>query len=228
MNANQENKLSMYLAVELAMNQNLTVWNQVPVITDIVDEFSATISSIESARMVQESDMTGITLDKAAARATAERLTLEIAGALVSFGERSGNLALRNKIKRTQSGLSSLRDTTAESQMREVYLEALAHVAALASYGVNQAEVTELLNAVNAYHQALGSPRTATGQTHSGTAGLVRLFEEGDRILKKEMDPVIEGFKTDYPSFYDQYQSARKIVDNRGPVTGNGDLPPVE
>lgn len=222
----------MYLAVELVMNQNAGVWNQVPVISDIVDEFTACISEIENTRMLQESDRSGFTVDKQNARAAAERLTIEVSGALVAYAERNGNQGLKRLVKQTQSGLAGLRDTTAESQMRIVHTEAFRHQAGLAMYGVSAADLNSLLAAINAYKNLIGVTRESTSLEHTGTSRLETLFATGDSILKDQLDPMMEGMKNSTPLFFEEYKSARLIVDNRGRggsnETGNMDLPPVE
>ena len=60
----QENKLSMYLAVQKVCTDNNGVWSGLPAFVSSFSAFEGKIADIEAVRLIQEQDTTGIAVDK--------------------------------------------------------------------------------------------------------------------------------------------------------------------
>jgi hypothetical protein len=231
MNRNQENKLNMYLAVEGVMNEYPNLWNSVPVLNDLMTEFTDVISQIEGTRIVQEQGTGGVTMDKAEAREQASLMAVRIADALVILGTRTNNHGLTERMRVTPSGLGGIRDTAATAKFRAIYQEAVIHETGLVTYGITPILINQFLGHINTYRNSVALPRLELGKGVNATGDLLELFAQCDLILKDQLDRVMESYRESAPVFLGRYESARVIVDlgGGGGADGNtGDLPPVE
>ncbi len=90
------------------------------------------------------------------------------------------------------------------------------NVAALADYGTTAATLSALQTRIDVYSQAVQSPRIAK----SHVAGLTQLLEKEirrmDTIQRERLDPLMEQFSDSNEMLYNEYQSARTLVDNKG------------
>ena len=64
MNGKQENKLSMYYAVQKVCSANNGVWNGLPAFVTAFGDYMTNIGKIEGALEVQETKIKGVTVNK--------------------------------------------------------------------------------------------------------------------------------------------------------------------
>jgi hypothetical protein len=231
MNRNQENKLGMYLAVELVMNEYVTLWSQVPIMSDLMAEFEGLIGQIEFTRIVQERGTAGVTLDKAEARHNAAVKGLKIADALVILATRNGNHSLAERMKFSPSSFENCRDTAAASKLQAIHQDAQLNSVQLVGFGITALMLTEFHGLMIAFRNSVAAPRTEIGKGVFSTENLAELYSQTDLFLKDQLDRVMESYRESAAVFFGRYESARVIVDSRGGggADGNtGDLPPVE
>jgi hypothetical protein len=115
--------------------------------------------------------------------------------------------------------LKKARDTEVIGICDTIVAKANANAAAIVSYGVTAAMITDLQNAITAYSATLAKPNAAKSQTKTATENLSKLFKEADDILNRRLDLDIDLFKTSKPEFYSQYKTARIIISTGGGVT---------
>jgi hypothetical protein len=172
-------------------------------------------------------------MDKAALRSRMSELTVAIGNALAARATLMGDHEVAEMMKVTRSGLDKLRDTTVGTKCKMIHVKALENVGMLSDFGLTVAMVTELGTSIAGYRQAIAKPRGGIGAGVDATLELADLFAKGDLVLKESLDRLMEVYGLTNVSFFNRYENARKIVDNRGGggtgVDGNpGDVPPVE
>ena len=219
MNINQEDKFSMYYVVKNTCEKYQTTWTTNAVFAATYNLWVAKIPLIEQNRDAQTLETTGITTDKTAKRNSMTEKTLFMINRLQSYANVVNNPELLESIKYTASDLKKSRDTDVIGICNTVVAKANANAAAIATYGVTAAMITELQAAITAYSATLAKPKAAKSQTKTATENLSKLFKEADELLVKRLDLDIELFKTSKPEFYSQYKTARIIIPTGGGAT---------
>ena len=108
----QDNKRSMYIAVQRVCNSNNSIWSGLPAFVDAFGEFENTITDIDNQRQIQEGRTTGITENKQKEEDEMIQITLEIAAAVYAYASIIGDNELRDKISYSPSYLRKSRDNT--------------------------------------------------------------------------------------------------------------------
>jgi len=219
MNINQEDKFSMYYVVKNTCEKYQTTWTTNAVFAATYNLWVAKIPLIEQNRDAQTLETTGITTDKTAKRAAMTEKTLFMENRLQSYANVVNNPELLESIKYSASDLKKARDTDVIGICNTVLAKATANAAAIVTYGVTAAMITELQAAITAYSATLAKPKAAKSQTKTATENLTKLFKEADELLTKRLDLDIELFKTSKPDFYSQYKTARIIIPTGGGAT---------
>jgi len=219
MNTNQEDKLSMYYVVKNTCEKYQTTWTTNVVFAATYNLWVVKIPLIETNRDAQTLETTGITTDKTAKRAAMTDKTLFMENRLQSYANVVNNPELLESIKYSASDLKKSRDTDVVGICNTVLAKATANAAAIVTYGVTAAMITELQAAITAYSATLAKPMAAKSQTKTATENLTKLFKEADDLLTKRLDLDIELFKTSKPDFYSQYKTARIVISTAGGAT---------
>jgi len=219
MNTIQEDKLSMYYVVKSTCEKYQKTWMTNAVFAATYNLWAAKMPLIEANRDAQILETTGITTDKTAKRNNMTDKTLFMINRLQSYANVANNPELLESIKYSASNLKKSRDTDVIGMCNTVLAKATANAAAIATYGVTAAMITELQTAITAYSDTLAKPKAAISQTKTATENLATLFKEADELLTKRLDLDIELFKTSKPDFYSQYKTARIIISTGGGAT---------
>ena len=212
MNTNQEDKFSMYYVVKNTCEKYQTTWTANAVFAATYNLWVAKIPLIEANRDAQILETTGITTDKIAKRSNMTDKALFMINRLQSYANVVNNPELLDSIKYSASDLKKSRDTDVVGICNTVLAKANTNAAAIATYGVTAAMLTELQAAITSYSVTLAKPIAAKSQTKTATENITKLFKEADELLTKRLDLDIELFKTSKPDFYSQYKTARIII----------------
>jgi hypothetical protein len=92
-----------------------------------------------------------------------------------------------------------------------------ANRAALADYGVTQAKLDALEQARDDFQAAKSNPRSKISENAGYTATLPQMIRDVKSILRTRLDKLMTRFRLSNPMFFAGYQSARVIIDRRGP-----------
>jgi Carboxypeptidase regulatory-like domain len=216
MNANQEDKFSMYYVVKNTCEKYQPTWITNAVFAATYNLWAAKLPLIETNRDAQTLETTGITTDKTAKRAAMTDKALFMENRLQSYANVTNDPELLESIRYSATDLKKARDTDVVGICNTILAKANANAAAIVAYGVTAAMITELQAAITAYSATLAKPKAAKSQTKTATENLVALFKEADDLLIKRLDLDIELFKTSKPELYSQYKTARIIISTGG------------
>lgn len=209
----QENKRSMYFAVQKVCNVNNSIWSGLPAFVDAFGSFENTNSEIDTQRQIQEGKTTGITENKQKEEDEMIQISLEIAAAVYAYASKISDNELRDKVSYSPSDLRNSRDTILKDICQVIHDEANNVISNLADYGKTPADLTQQQKEIDDYVAILAKPRTAIGTRATATSKLVELFQQGDGLLKNQLDKLMLNYQTSEPKFYNKYQNARIIVD---------------
>lgn len=209
----QENKRSMYIAVQKVCNTNNNVWSALPAFVTAFSEFQTTIAEIDTQRQIQEGKTTGITQNKQKEEDEMIQATIEMAAAVYAYASKIGDNELKQKVNYTPSDLRNSRDTILKDICQTIHNEAANIIDHLADYGKTPTDLTNLQKEINDFADILAKPRTAIGTRATATSKLIELFQQADDLLKNQLDKLVVNFQTTNPIFYNKYQNARIIID---------------
>ncbi|MEO6884220.1 MAG: hypothetical protein ABI199_09370 [Bacteroidia bacterium] len=213
MNKTQENKLSMYYAVQEVCHAHQTVWGNLAAFTNTFTAFETNVTGIEGLLQVQKTSIKGITADKEAAKTEMMNQGLKMAHALYAFASNTNNLILKGKMEFSRGKLQRVRDSIILQHCRTIKDEAQANIASLTDYGITAAVLTDFQTKIVKSALVIASPRSAIVERKGAGNELNKLMHSNDVLLKDQLDKLAESFRTANAEFYQLYQDARAIVD---------------
>ena len=218
MNDRQRSAINSYLALREVHQQatHRALWSSILAYTLLHDRFLAKLSYINACLLIQTADISGITLAKNDGRTKLTESTFEIAGLLSSYGFLTGNLDLQTRGDLVLSDLVRLDDKSLDTE-GDAFLTLARSLPAPAAgqptpadVGLTPGKLDLLETRLETYNLLLGSPRTARGTKTAATANLATALDEAEEILEKGLDKLAYQFRT--TDFYQEYQSARKVI----------------
>lgn len=212
MRAKQENKLSMYYAVQKVCSENIGVWNVLPAFVTAFDEFKTNIGKIEEALEAQETNIKGFSLSKDAYEDQMIDKALEIANGVFAYASDINDLTLKSKVDFSRSDLKQARDTIVIQRCQLIHSEASAILKSLGNYGITDVELKDLQMKIDAFALILAAPRTAITERKGATDEIGKLLHKVDGILTDKLDKLAEKFKVPSPEFYRLFFDARITV----------------
>ena len=214
----QEDTLTMYYGVKSVNERFQATWISNAVYAATYNLWLTKLVLIEQNRDAQTIDTTGVTEDKNIKKTLMVEKAMFIQNRLLSYGNVSNNVELVASVDYSPTKMKMARNTDIVGICNIILSRATANTAAIATYGVTPAMITELQTAISSYSAVMAKPISARSQTKHATENLAKLFKEADDILKKRMDLDIELFKISKPDFYSQYQTSRNIISTNGMV----------
>lgn len=212
MNDKQENKLTMYYAVQKVVNDFQSTWSANVPFATVYGLFKANVPLIEQKRNVQMLKNTGAASEKSTKRLALEDSTYFIANRTQSYALAVSDEELYAMVNLNRSALTRARDTDLSGMAANILAKAKEHAAVLIPYGVTSALLTELDALANAYASLLAKPRVAKLTTKAATVALGKLIKDSDALLNKRLDREIVVYMKSNVDFHSQYVNARKVV----------------
>ena len=191
MNATQQNRLSMFLAVLGVMDKYHAAWSTMTALAEIVTRLTNFTTAIQDKTGVQGTPLTGIAGGKRRTRMDMIQQALAIAGDLQALATKTNDSALEGKVAMELSDLVRLNDTLVAPRCQQVHYLANTNAAALVPYGVAAADITTLQTAIDAYTAVLTKPREAVIGRTEVTGAIAQDEDAANTLLQNELDPVM-------------------------------------
>ncbi len=229
MNATQENQVGMFYSVQATAVKHSEAWQGLPAFSQSYDQFSDLVSIIAQTARDQLTGITGATVDKHRARRALTEVAFPIGTAFQSWALAQGNDQLATQAYHPRTDYLYQRDTAAETYASKLLEVATPHIADLGDYGISQADLDELEEAITGYHDLLVAPRTAITDRKAATLLMAQAFAEARAILRFRLDKLVPLIAQDYSEFAVDWWNARQIVDSAGGGDGGSTptLPPA-
>jgi len=213
MNAQQTSTFAMFGRTEKVLTDNNALWATNVRFAENVTALSANIAAIAIAQREQESDKTGIALDKETARQRLAGAAFEVASAVRSYAADANNRELEQGVKYSESGLVQMSESRLVSSCEIILQQGTAHLAALADYGLTAAILAELKAAIDTFIEVLPDTRLAINTGSMATERMRKLFSATSSLLKRQLDTKMVGFRKTNEAFYTAYTLARNVIE---------------
>jgi hypothetical protein len=236
MNADQENSVSSFSAVDDVFKKFVLVWTPVVAFAAGVTKFRSGLAKIKSLIQTQSSSTKGITREKRSALEAMVRASVTVAGCVHAYAFDQGNEALLAKTDYSETDLYRLRDGEVGPVCQGIHDEANALAVSLVDYGLSAPMLTDQQDKIEAYDGNVAKPRSATSSKKSATTTLESEIGSVRDLLDNKMDQMVAGLKTSQPDFFNEYNTARIVVDQpgghkgkngNGNGSGGSDTPPT-
>jgi hypothetical protein len=183
-----------------------------PALAQATEALAELLGHIEAQALKQEA-RSGASLEKAAALQALGDAAYEVANAVRACAVATGNPELAGQVAFKRAELSRGADKTILNRAQGVYEAASAVLESLADYGVTPAKLTALQRKIEAFREAHPAPRQRVNMSSAATKEVKKLFKEAAVLLKERLDRLMVQYKTSAPEFFNEYTSARVVVD---------------
>ena len=224
MKRNQINELNMYEAVEQLLNANTSVWSSNVVVSNSIATFTSHVNAINANDTAQKTSSKGTTVSKNNARLGMAMVAIAVANAGKAYANDTGNVVLFDAMNHSKTEIVGATDTDADDICQNIHDNLLPYIGSTAAYGATAVDLTNLQNLINTYSGLIGKPALQKSIVTNATITLVQHFSAINALLKKQLDPLMEQYKTSNAVFYNQYHGVREINDigHRHTVTITG------
>ena len=213
MTKNEENKFSSYRVVISVLDENQSIISRLPALCSALTKLKSYYSDLSERDIDYTTSTSGKTNAKNLIKDELIDKLAPLTDTLFSFASHNNNEQLKAKCHVSRTKLKSMRASDLLSKSKIIHDLANANITELAEYGVTAARLTDLLNKTSEYNDALNIKDTGFTNKSAARLTLSQLFDSTDKILKDEIDPLIENFRETDKIFYDKYQAARVVKD---------------
>jgi len=216
MNKKQLNKFRMYEAVNLVLDTHAAQVGTEGDLFTALQLLKAGQATINQNRQVQEADSSGLTKNKSELRSELNRLILLFAAGLKAHATSTKNSELKTKANYKAYDLQKTADSVLADIGRLLHETALPIRSDLAKYAVTEADFQKMEQLLDEFRLAIPKRRVAINISKVSTGNIDGVFKAQDRLLKEEVDSLMEPFRFSQPDFYNAYRNARSVVDYNG------------
>lgn len=213
MNKREENKYTMYKAVEKILDENISIVNTIPALLQAVNKFKTALNDLSD----KDNDYLNITKGSADKKKSNEVQLIDrlinISGALYVYARSVKNEELISISKLNKSSLTKIRDTELLQTAKAIYQKANENKTNLETYGVSSTDITDFNDKLKAYDDSLSSRESKSAQSKTARKALKKEFDNVDDILKEDIDNLVRLLNEKNPKFYEDYKSSRVIKD---------------
>jgi len=206
----QESKLSMYIGEITFLNQYSAITATLPNFSAYFTTFTGNVTLIQTARLAQEADKKGVTVNKNMLKADLIAKAIDISHRVAAYATVVNNQKLFSEVNYTETDLKHCADTILHDRCKLIWDRGNTNVSSLATYGVTAALLTALQTAITAFDAAMPQPVNERSSKKQITEQLAVLFASTDSVLGK-IDILVEMVKSTQPAFYETYFNNRKI-----------------
>lgn len=223
MNKNQINKLRMYGATDLVLDNNAESFRQLPELGAAHQNLKAGLLLIDDNRLVQEADSSGLIESKNDVRIKLILSIRQFSSALIAYAAVSENKELKNKAKYVPSELDAVADSVIYDIGSLLHQLAMPIKSELEKYFVGEPEFTVIESLLAVFKLSIPQRRVANNVSKTSTGNIGQVFKMLDQLLKDKIDALMHPFEFSRPNFYSDYKNARLIVDYTGRGKSKGD-----
>lgn len=209
----QENKFTMYQAVTSLLDANTAKTAAMTAFATALTSFKDITTAISEKNIQKNTATAGKTTLKNQQQSELIESALPIAGALYALGSATDDPRIQALGNLKKGYLSNLRDTELTDVITNLKNLADSYAAPLAPYGLTPAAIAALDTKLTTYSSALGGKEASFSTKVAAVKVLDDLFDDADKLLKDQLDRMMEMFAPTDQQFYQEYKSAREIKD---------------
>ena len=228
MNKKQINKTRSYSVIILVLDNFIPLFAAYPELIQAHQRLKDYMILIEQNRQVQEAKNSGLTMTKTKLREDLMRLIQQYLAALRAYATSTKNMELKTKASYTNSSLLRAADPILYDIGLLLYNLALPLTNELERFFITPAENEAMGIVLSNFKASIPQKRAATGTSKVSTGNINDTFNTIDALLKDEMDVLLMPYQFTHADFYNEYRSARSIVDTGGNRKAKTDEPVAE
>lgn len=213
MTNNQENKLSMFETVLELFNNNPAIVALILAFANAATTFTNKIGLLQQQVALQTAIITGVAKAKRTRKTTLIDQMLVVIGALRAYAKETNDDELFNFVNYKRYKLNKQADTVLAQLAINIKDKANSLIASLSDYGITPALMGTFNLAISDYALFVPKPRSARVNKKTVTKNIKDIIKEIDGILLDELDALAIQFKTTQADFYNDYLSARMVID---------------
>lgn len=212
MNKKLSTRFNMFLAVLLLCKDYPGIVSLIVAFLNAKNKLAATVAAIEAALEEKLLLTNGVAESKTSQKEKMCKLAHSVASALFAWASSIGNDEIIAQTKLSYSDIFKYRDDQVATICTNIYKLAVDHMDDLTNFGLTKTINDMLLTAATNYKTALPSPRVAKARKKAAGETIVTLLNEGNELLKTQMDPTSILLQPTQPEFVKQYKANRKLV----------------
>lgn len=216
MNRTQINKIRMYSATNMVLENHAGIISGFPELLEVHSELQQSLGVIDQNRQVQETDTTGLTLEKTVIRQRVNKLILQFSAALLAYATINKNNELKMKATYKNSDLIHAADPILYDIGFLLLNLARPVQNDIQRFSLSPQDFDDLEQNLNQFKQSIPQKRVATGTSKVSTKNIDLMFKTIDDLLKNKIDILMLHYQFSNPDFYNEYKSARLIVGYTG------------
>ena len=218
MRTDQKIKLRMYLASRNFVLLNEAIAKSIPKFSENYEILQGAINEIQLIGEMQGVNKTGLAIEKNKLKKNLITLAAKNSRKIAAFAKFNNNDNLLKEASFRETDLTKVQEVTLKERVQIIYDRAEANIGSLAEHGITPETQKTFLEAITAFNNALGTPRTGISEKKMATEKLPGLFDIADGALEL-MDYAVGIVQDEQPDFFSGYKTNRKLVD-----TNSGNL----
>lgn len=223
----QEEKHSSNKLVVTISKENPKSIELIPAFAEGIEKLDVLNKEIEKYRTLQETDITGVTVNKDFTMDNFINYTVDVAGAVYSWADKKNDIILMGIVDFKISKVSKMTPGKIISAAATVIDEARKlPEAELANEGISADELKTYEDMLAYFKDMSISTREATINKSGYTSELATLFAKVSKLYKNTLDRLAHQFKRKDPEYYRKYRAARKVI-HHGPGGSKGSSGPA-
>lgn len=224
MNANQENKISMYHKVRTFFAEHETTLSpSIPILSNRVSLFNDKLTELLQFEMQATEVNTGYTVEKQNSRNALTESALTVSGAASAYAIDMKVDNMLDKVYYTRSTLDAFRDSDFIVKLEDLYFLCKPTVIDLEPYGATASEVNAFFSLLNHYHELYQNPAHQRSEGRSYGVAVETSINEIDNILAL-IDALMATVSITHTILYNNYKYDR-MIDDMG--TGSSTPPDI-
>jgi hypothetical protein len=223
MNKMQLNKFRMYDAVNLVLDTHSEMVGTEGDLYEASQLLKTGQTVINRNRQVQEADSSGLTERKGELRSELMGMILLFEAGVKAYATATKNPELKKMANYPVSKLKTVADKVLFDIGTLIHGMALPLKNDLGKYFIGEAEFLKMEQLLAEYELAIPRRRFSLNISKVSTDNIDGVFKAQDKLLRTQMDALVQPFQFSHPDFFNAYKNARKIVD----YSGKGKVSPV-
>jgi len=138
------------------------------------------------------------------------------AAGLKAHATSTKNSELKTKANYKAYDLQKTADSVLADIGRLLHETALPIRSDLAKYAVTEPDFQKMEQLLDEFRLAIPKRRVAINISKVSTGNIDGVFKAQDKLLKEQVDSLMEPFRFSQPDFYNAYRNARSVVDYNG------------
>lgn len=206
-------KLKMYESVHTVFNEYASSWQQIPAFENAVNNFNNTLELLRSRIEEQAKTTQGVTLKRKLRLEDLYSRMLPVQHALYLLGRsiQETGLQVRNEVSASELRKWSMGEFA--SRCTQLIGDIDSFGADLGAYGITQQTLDELVSMLQGIDELSNSTRQAIIKRKGITQEILKIEQDLNKLLRVELDRMMELFKESDPEFYRDFQNARIVID---------------